>query len=160
MGEFPDGVCFSASLPLRWQAAPLQSAFEAGRYFEVLSAFEQAEEPDPEHARLDLQLLWLARLLNPSLPTPQAVRVGIEHVEWWAEQPPQPASGWLAVSFSDTLPYLVSLPLVLQDSVAEQGGWRCRGSWALTDEALRIAFERLVFRRHREQIRRQHKQES
>ncbi|KAF0814361.1 hypothetical protein IGB42_01262 [Andreprevotia sp. IGB-42] len=137
----------------------MQSAFEASRYFEVLNAFEQTEERSVDDAKLDLQLLWLARVLTPALPAPCTLTVGLEHVEWLATTQPAMQAGWLALCFSSTFPYLVSLQAQIESTLAVADGWRCTARWRIEDDALRTAFERTVFRRHREQIRRQHTQE-
>ncbi|WP_035051602.1 PilZ domain-containing protein [Andreprevotia chitinilytica] len=158
MADFSDGVWFAAELPVVWLPASQQSTFEACRYLDVLTAFEQAgaAEVRPEDAKLDLQLLWLARVLTPQLPPVGEVKLGLEHVEWRATAKPDQDDSWLGIALSNLFPYLVSLPIHLESAVNEGGNWRCTAAWRVGDELLRDALERTIFRRHREQIRRLH----
>ncbi|WP_169307259.1 PilZ domain-containing protein [Chitiniphilus eburneus] len=153
-----DGVHFQSRLPLAWQTESKQSPFEAARFLDVLGAIEHVgdDTPDPRDAKLDLQLVWLARLLTPALPPSVEARIGIEHAVWFQAQPlPSGARGWVGFSPSDTLPFLLSLPAqIIACEPSGSGGHRVAARWIIEDQMLREALERMVFRHHREQIRR------
>ncbi len=96
-----------ATLPLRWSSQPGQSALEATRYLQVLMLLEHPEgdEPDPMQRRLDLQLLWLGRLLTPQLPSHADVQFGLDDLVWTSAQALLAGQqGWLDVSLSMNLP--------------------------------------------------------
>ncbi|GLS04112.1 hypothetical protein GCM10007860_12580 [Chitiniphilus shinanonensis] len=152
-----DGVHFQSRLPLAWQTDSSQSPFEAARFLDVLGAIEHLGDdvPDPRDAKLDLQLVWLARLLTPALPPSVEVRIGIEHAVWFQQQAlPVGTCGWVGFSPSATLPFLLTLPAQVIACDAANGGHRVAARWVIDDLGLREAFERMVFRHHREQIRR------
>ncbi|UXY14298.1 PilZ domain-containing protein [Chitiniphilus purpureus] len=153
-----DAVHFTARLPLAWRAQGDQSAFEAARFLDVLTALEHGGEdaPDARDAKIDLQLLWLARLLTPSLPPETDVRIGIEHAVWMQPEPLSAGQpGWLSFSPSTVLPFLLCLPAQVVACDAAAGRHRIGVRWTIAEGMLREAFERMVFRRHREQIRRE-----
>ncbi|WP_187359882.1 PilZ domain-containing protein [Chitinolyticbacter meiyuanensis] len=153
-----DGVYFDARLPHQWLAEARQSAFEAARFLHVLAAMEHpvADEPGEHEAKLDLQLVWLARLITPQLPPAVPMRIGIEHVVWGQESPLIAGEhGWLGFSPSATLPYLLTLPAHVVACEPVGRGHRITAHWLIHDDLLKEAFERMVFRHHREQIRRE-----
>ncbi|HSC80954.1 MAG TPA: PilZ domain-containing protein [Chitinolyticbacter sp.] len=153
-----DGVYFDARLPHAWLPAARQSPFEAARFLHVLAALEHqgGEELGEHDAKLDLQLLWLARLITPELPAASLLRLGIEHATW-AQEAPLPAGeqGWLGFSPSTTLPYLLTLPAQVVACEPAGQAHRVSARWLITDQHLKDAFDRMVFRHHREQIRRE-----
>ncbi|WP_432720654.1 PilZ domain-containing protein [Jeongeupia wiesaeckerbachi] len=156
MNAFPEGVHFDAVLPLVWQPEARWQPFEVARYLDVLADFDTVERAEPvtgEQAKLDLQLVWLARLMNPVLPVPVAVTIGLEFVRWPADGVVVGAQGCLAMVPDEALPHLLSLPVevVAVETVGTETAVTAR--WLLGQGAARDAFERYVFRRHREQIR-------
>ncbi|MFC7092462.1 PilZ domain-containing protein [Jeongeupia naejangsanensis] len=156
MSAFPEGVHFDAVLPLVWQPQVSWQPFEVARYLDVLADFDTAERAEAvtgEQAKLDLQLLWLARLMNPSLPLPAPVTIGLEYVRWSANDVALGAKGCLAMVPDEALPHLLSLPVEV--IAVEPDGMETvvTARWQLDHAAARDAFERYVFRCHREQIR-------
>lgn len=145
-----------ATLPLRWSSQPGQSALEATRYLQVLMLLEHPEddEPDPLQRRLDLQLLWLGRLLTPHTPPPADVQFGLDDLVWTSTQPLLAGQqGWLDVSLSHEFAYLISLPLEIISAEPQGDTWQIRARYLWPQQSLREAFERVLFSRHRVHIR-------
>ncbi|GHD60220.1 PilZ domain-containing protein [Jeongeupia chitinilytica] len=154
MSAFPEGVCFDAILPLVWQPDARWQPFEVARYLDVLADFDVTERAEPisaEQGRLDLQLIWLARLANPILPAPAGVTVGLEFVRWQGGGVSIGERGCLSIAPGEALPHLLALPAEIVAIDAAMATVTAR--WQLDHPAARDAFERYVFRRHREQIR-------
>ncbi|XZG69151.1 hypothetical protein ACTSKR_10855 [Chitinibacteraceae bacterium HSL-7] len=149
------GVHFNATLPLAWSERPLQPPLERLRFLEVLHAHEKLETSENElSARLDLQLIWLARLMRPELPDTVPCTIGLEGVRWRAPAALEVGDkGFVAVSLSGELVYLLGLPAMVEGCSAVEGGWLIDARWQF-DDAERDVFERLVFSRHRADIRR------
>ncbi|MDR3429177.1 MULTISPECIES: PilZ domain-containing protein [Silvimonas] len=159
MPNFPDGLYYQTSLPLAWLDAPVQSELEAQRYLEVLEAMEQHPHEGIEvsqvEARLDLQLLWLARLLTPQKPPERDAEIGIEHIRWSQTDAPQVgAEGYVGMILSPSLPYLLSIAATITEVEPVDGAVQVMATWTWQIQSLREAFERTVFRHHRVQIRR------
>ncbi|GGP18766.1 PilZ domain-containing protein [Silvimonas iriomotensis] len=159
MPDFPDGLFFETSLPLTWLAEPVQHPLEAQRYLEVLEAMEQHPHEEREvsqvESRLDLQLLWLARLLTPQKPPERDCVIGIEYLQW--SQPDALTAGqegYVGLILSPHLPYLMSLPARIEQVSSQGEGQLILARWVYPTPGLKEAFERTVFRRHREHIRR------
>ncbi|AOX99468.1 PilZ domain-containing protein [Jeongeupia sp. USM3] len=156
MQAFPDGVFFEAELPLAWQRQRCWQPLEVARYFDVLADFEvvdRADAADVHQAKLDLQLVWLARLMTPSLPAKVAVTVGLESVRWLAADLEPGERGCLAIAPGAALPHLLALPAEIFDVDASPQGTVVTARWCFDHAGAKDAFERYVFRRHREQIR-------
>ncbi len=159
MPHFPDGLFFEARLPLTWQNEPVQHPLEAQRYLEVLEAMDQHPHEEREvsqvESRLDLQLLWLARLLTPQKPPERDSLIGIEHVQWVQSEPLAVGQrGYVGLMLSNSLPYLMSLPAQVEHIETGDDGQIILAKWDYPTPGLKEVFERTVFRHHREFIRR------
>ncbi|GGP24485.1 PilZ domain-containing protein [Silvimonas amylolytica] len=159
MPDFPDGLFFESRLPLTWLAEPVQHPLEAQRYLEVLEAMEQHPHEEREvsqvESRLDLQLLWLARLLTPQKPPERDCLIGIEHVQWAQPEPlAVDQEGYVGLVLSPHLPYLMSLPARVEHVARQDADHLILVRWSYPSPGLKEAFERTVFRHHREHIRR------
>ncbi|MBB5190058.1 hypothetical protein HNQ50_000768 [Silvimonas terrae] len=159
MSNFPDGLFFEMRLPLTWQNEPTQHPLEAQRYLEVLEAMDQHPHEEREvsqvESRLDLQLLWLARLLTPQKPSERDGLIGIEHVQWAQSEPLAVGqTGYVGLMLSASLPYLMSLPAQVEQVEADGQAHIILAKWDYPTPGLKEVFERTVFRHHREFIRR------
>ncbi|BCL75195.1 hypothetical protein JHS3_09310 [Jeongeupia sp. HS-3] len=156
MSTFPDGVFFDAVLPLQWQQETDWQPLEVARYLDVLADFEVTERPDivaAHEAKLDLQLVWLARLMTPVLPSPAHVTIGIESVRWQGVDGRVGERGCLAIAPGTALIHLLRLPAEIVAVEPSPQGSIVTARWCFDHLGARDAFERYVFRRHREQIR-------
>jgi hypothetical protein len=159
MPNFPDGLFFEARLPLTWLAEPVQHPLEAQRYLEVLEAMDQHPHEEREvsqvESRLDLQLLWLARLLTPHKPQEHDCLIGIEHAQWTQSEPlAVDQQGYIGLILSPSLPYLMSMPARVEAIEPQGNGLIVLARWEYPTPGLKEVFERTVFRHHREFIRR------
>ncbi|MFC7421675.1 PilZ domain-containing protein [Iodobacter arcticus] len=151
----PDGVHFSAHLPLVWHGVWQQSAFEATRYLAVLAEFESTSDErshaqDALHAKLDLMLLWTAKNASHNLPAAKEVVIGLETISWRdVAALPVGAHGALAISLSQVLPFSLQLPAEIVACVGADQAYTVTARLLLKEEALRDWFERTVFRNHR-----------
>lgn len=151
----PDGVHFSAHLPLAWHGVLQQSTFEATRYLAVLAEFESISDErshaqDALHAKLDLMLLWTAKNASHTLPAAKEVMIGLETIAWRDSAAlPLGAHGALALSLSHILPFSLQLPAEIISCVVSEQGYVLTARLLLQEEALRDWFERTVFRNHR-----------
>lgn len=153
-----EGVCFSASLPLAWYSHSSQSCFETARYLAVLAELESASSPEDSTppqmtAKLDLVLLWLAKVLARDMPKPCESVVGLEQLSWVnTEHLDVCSEGYVGISLSEYLPFVLMLPAKIEFSVAENNHWRISARLVLPDNEVRDLWERTVFRRHRRLI--------
>jgi hypothetical protein len=151
----PDGVHFSAHLPLAWHGVLQQSAFEATRYLAVLAEFESTSDErnhaqDALHAKLDLMLLWTAKNASHNLPAPKDVMIGLETIAWHdVAALPLGAHGALAISLSHILPFSLQLPAEIISCTLMDQTYTVTARLLLKEETLRDWFERTVFRTHR-----------
>jgi hypothetical protein len=151
----PDGVHFSAHLPLAWHGVLQQSAFEATRYLAVLAEFESTSDErnhaqDALHAKLDLMLLWTAKNASHNLPAAKDVMIGLETIAWHeAAAFPLGAHGTLAISLSHILPFSLQLPAEIISCTLIEQTYTVTARLLLKEEALRDWYERTVFRNHR-----------
>lgn len=153
-----DGVHFRATLPLRWQEEYRAATLESARYLAVLAEFEQNNDDRPKeqtelHAKLDLALLWLSRTLVGDLPPASRALIGLEQICWWSESSlPAGSHGAVGLNFSESLPFMLPLPVEVESCVQDGAQWRICARIMLEDENLREWWERTVFRRHRREI--------
>lgn len=151
----PDGVHFSAHLPLAWHGVWQQSAFEATRYLAVLAEFESSNDErnhaqDALHAKLDLMLLWTAKNASHSLPSAKDAMIGLETITWIDSVAlPIGAHGALAISLSHILPFSLQLPAEIMSCELKNNAYIITARLRLKEEVLRDWFERTVFRNHR-----------
>lgn len=153
-----EGVHFCAVLPLAWQEQCYSSSFETARYLAVLAEFEQNREDIPAaqteiNAKLDLALLWLARMLASDLPPPCEAAIGLEQLCWQSQAPVAVGEqGFVVLNLSQSLPFRLSLPAQIVACAENTGCWQITAHLQISDEGSRDWWERTVFRRHRRVI--------
>lgn len=153
-----EGVYFSAALPLAWYPHSNQSSFETARYLTVLAELEGTPSPEdgtPSQiaAKLDLTLLWLAKVLATDMPNPCESVVGLEQLSWInTESLDVGSEGYVGVSLSENLPFVLMLPAQIESNLAENNHWRISARLVIPDDEVRDLWERTVFRRHRRLI--------
>lgn len=153
-----EGLHFKAVLPLAWCPQYQASCFENARYLAVLAEFEAIgdehhREQAELHAKLDLALLWLARSLCPELPALHESWIGLDALAWNSDTPMEIGStGAVALSLSDSLPFLLQVPAIIRVCEPLTESWQIRADLEIADENLRDCWERTVFRRHRRAI--------
>lgn len=153
-----EGVHFCAALPLAWQGQSYSSSLETARYLAVLAEFEQNHEDVSTaqteiNAKLDLTLLWLARVLARDLPPQCEAAISLEQLRWQSLAPLKVGEqGFVVLNLSESLPFLLSLPAQVVACEENAGRWQITASLQITDEGARDWWERTVFRCHRRAI--------
>ena len=160
--SFPlfDGPCLLRdAMPLAWDSsAEPASDWEMSRYLQVLAEFEQPselldEKYNTQNAKLDLNLLWLARSLNTQTLGETRVTLGLEYVAW---QSPQAQTleqkGMVLFCLSQQFPLLLKFPAQITQCTPMDDGYCVQASWLPMSEGLLDSFEKTIFRYHRRHI--------
>ena len=148
-------------MPFRWQTSASladSSDWEMVRYLTVLADFEHKhhaldEAASVQTAKLDLTLLWMARLLPAQMPPAGEVMMGLESVTWIsmhaiAEQ----QTGQVQFCLSQQFPLLLQLPVQVTSCRECGGAYQMTARWTGLSEELLDLLEKTVFRYHRRQI--------
>ncbi len=179
----PDGVAYTAELPLRW--APLHSVqpaqaeqwlHEAAALLRALAVIEtplsdsdrdlsspHGKAMERLEAKLDLALSLMMQLAHEQaeLPAPHAAILRAGSLEWTGEPIPEP--GTLIVIFlhiSPKLPHALTLPAQVSTVDPREGGVRIRAHFTHLNQEVEEWLERTVFRFHRRAIQQQHSRQS
>lgn len=175
----PQGVFYSAELPLSWtplgQFQPAQAEQWQHHGVALLRALSVIETPASEldkeatsaagkamerlEAKLDLTLSLMMQLVrqHTEFPPRCAVTLRASSVEWMGENAPESNQPiLLSLHLSPKLPQPLVLPARVSAVEAAAGGFRTRADFTRLNEELAEWLERTLFRFHRRSIQQSH----
>lgn len=165
------GVCWEGKIPLTWEPVLHTKHAAPEAVLAQLHALETATPHAQESGDMSQQIWWrIEQKLNvllgvlPQIPEVQArlppiypVCFDAAGIDWLASEPITPAQGQLILYLSQGLPLALALPARLVACEAQTSGYLLKAQWHAWSEELHSAFDKFLFRHHRQQIR-QHRQ--
>ncbi len=158
-----DTVCFDTLLPLSYQPQAendAQALLTTRLALAMLASPGDGSDASPAQqrleAKLDLALELALQQHDPQHPAPVPCRIGLESLAWQHALPLENGSqGMLSLQVQAPSALTLHLPLTIRQCLPLAGGFAIVGDWGNALGEAQAAWERWVFRRHRQYIGRQ-----